>query len=233
MICEKILSAACQTEGEVYDTGLRIREFEVWGIPPHHYRHYTEFYLRHPQPFPYEVRKDEKPFLGSYRWSIGFQTPDGKWRTRWQCQESKEEAQRNMERWTDGWAYATCGINVFYTRTGKPDGSFCDKSQGIPCGVILDRDYNWNVFNIEVAPGEAQRLLDFAEEVQASWKLRASKWIRREAKTLKAVASAVAFDDLSPAIINSIYGATECLECGAIYDEPGHVEAGGMGCDRC
>jgi DNA-directed RNA polymerase subunit RPC12/RpoP len=25
----------------------------------------------------------------------------------------------------------------------------------------------------------------------------------------------------------------ECLECGAAFDEPGHVESGGMGCDRC
>lgn len=27
--------------------------------------------------------------------------------------------------------------------------------------------------------------------------------------------------------------ATECLECGATYDEPGCVEPGQMGCDRC
>lgn len=25
----------------------------------------------------------------------------------------------------------------------------------------------------------------------------------------------------------------ECLECGAAYEKPGHVEWGGMGCDRC
>jgi hypothetical protein len=25
----------------------------------------------------------------------------------------------------------------------------------------------------------------------------------------------------------------KCLECGAVYDRPEHVEAGGMGCDRC
>jgi hypothetical protein len=27
--------------------------------------------------------------------------------------------------------------------------------------------------------------------------------------------------------------ARECLECGAVYDESGHVEPGEMGCDRC
>jgi hypothetical protein len=27
--------------------------------------------------------------------------------------------------------------------------------------------------------------------------------------------------------------ALECWECGAIYNEPGHVESGQMGCDRC
>ena len=26
---------------------------------------------------------------------------------------------------------------------------------------------------------------------------------------------------------------TECLECGAVYTSPGHVEQGGMSCDRC
>lgn len=26
---------------------------------------------------------------------------------------------------------------------------------------------------------------------------------------------------------------TECLECGAGYSEPGHVDEGGLGCDRC
>ena len=26
---------------------------------------------------------------------------------------------------------------------------------------------------------------------------------------------------------------TECWECGAVYEEPGHVEPGQMGCDRC
>lgn len=25
----------------------------------------------------------------------------------------------------------------------------------------------------------------------------------------------------------------ECLECGAVFDEPGHIEGGGMGCVRC
>jgi hypothetical protein len=30
-----------------------------------------------------------------------------------------------------------------------------------------------------------------------------------------------------------VTGPTECFECGATYPEPGHVEQGGMGCDRC
>ena len=52
--------------------------------------------------------------------------------------------------------------------------------------------------------------------------------IADEDETQRQVAHAVALEGL-PVVPRE----TECLECGAVYSEPGHVEAGGMGCDRC
>jgi hypothetical protein len=78
-IASEILGKACLTEGPAYDTGLRVRGFEVWGIPPHQYRHFTEFFLRHPQAFGWSIRLCPVKAL----WSVGFYTPDGKWNSRY------------------------------------------------------------------------------------------------------------------------------------------------------
>lgn len=228
-----ILDRACQTEGEHYDTGIRIKGFEVWGIPPHRYRQFTEFYLRHPQGFPYEVREG-RPFLGERQWEIGYETPDGVFRTQWSSFKSEAEAQQRMPVWTKGeLAYPTCMLAVAYKSNGMTDGAFVSKGEGIPWGKPWVKDYSWQAFSIEITPDEAQQVLDWAETVQAEWKKRSSDWIAEECDRTEAIAHAVALDGLNPSTLHLAHGPTECLECGATYDKPGHVEPGGMSCDRC
>ena len=219
-----LMNLACETEGASYDTGIRIQGLEVWGIPPHKYRHYTEFYLQYPQSFSPEV-KETKPG----NWEIGYVANDGVFRSRYSSFKSKEEAESKIIEFGLKEFYPNCPINVFYTKTGKVDGSFADKESGIACGVPLtNHGCNWDVFNITVLPEEAEALLNFGNLVQAEWEKRAKSWRDHEAKKLEAVAKVVA----SEGLINH-NGLTECFECGATFDEPGHVEWGGMGCDYC
>lgn len=227
-LSESILDKACKTEGEDYNTGLKIKEFEVWATPPHRYRHCTEFYLRYPHPFPYEVKEQEEPNLPQ-QWNIGFYTPDGKWHSSWIGINSREGAEWGIKNWTNGYAYATCRVNFFYTKTGIADGSFCDKEEGIPVGVVLQDERTWTAFQqVTISQEEARIILEFQETVQKFWKERAKSWRKKEAERVEAVARAVASEDL-PSTNNLL----ECFECGATYNEPGHVDFGGMCCDKC
>ncbi len=227
-ISSELLDRACTTEGAAYDTGLRVREFEVWAIPPNRYRHYTEFFLRHPQPLEWSVRPYE--FLGKTEWMIGYELPDGKWRSAWSSQKTEGEAIANIPKYTKGEKpYASCRVNVFYTR----NGSFCGKEEGIPAGKVLWEPCLWDAFNFEITQEECALLLEFAEIVDSEWRRRAAAWREAESERTKAIAQAVALESLSPAVVHATFGPTECLECGAVFDEPGHVESGGMGCDRC
>ena len=64
--------------------------------------------------------------------------------------------------------------------------------------------------------------------LDAEWKASHVDALRREAVRTDAVARACALEGLPIRATE-----TECLECGAVYSQPGHVEAGGMACDRC
>lgn len=224
-ISSELMDLACQTEGNSYDTKLRIQGLEVWGIPPHQYRHYTEFFLQYPTSFPSEVQEVD----GKY-WDVGYVAGDGKFRSRYGSYKSREEALSVINVFEIKEFYANCPINVFYTKTGEPDGSFSDEDLGVACGVVLvDRGCDWEVFNISVTPEEAELILGFEKLVQAEWESRATDWRKHQESRLQAVAEATASEGLRFASS----GLLECLECGATYDEPGHVEYGGMSCDLC
>jgi hypothetical protein len=75
---------------------------------------------------------------------------------------------------------------------------------------------------------EVAEIIRTANESDAEWVKASSDDLKSEDARTEAIACAAASEGL-PAIPNE----TECLECGAVYASAGHVEAGGMGCDRC
>ncbi len=58
MISAEILEKALKTEGDTYDTGLRLRGYEVHALPPHRYRFCTTFFLVHPEVFATQAYQD-------------------------------------------------------------------------------------------------------------------------------------------------------------------------------
>lgn len=84
----------------------------------------------------------------------------------------------------------------------------------------------------ETIPGsdpEVARLLEELDALDQAWTQAQSQALAYEDETRRQVAHAVASEAIS------LPGGTalECLECGAVYQRPGSVEPGGMGCRRC
>ena len=213
------------TEGDRYDTGIRVRGYAVLGIPPNRYRHYTTFVISHPDVFPTESYQDGE-FLGRPSWEVGFVSPDGTRQSIYGSYRSREEAEEVRLKYPT--ARLTGDLRVGYKR----DGRFTDKANGDPWG-IAESCRRYVPMNFALTAAEAAVVLEFRETVDAEWNRQAQDFIRRERERTEAVARAAALDDLPPAVLNALYGPTECLECGAVYAEPGRVRDHGMACDRC
>lgn len=203
-----LYDVACHTDGPSYDTGLRLRGFEVWACPPHRYRHFTEFMLVSPETFEPSIREGRPG-----TWDVGFVRPDGKFEVRF-CSLERDDAEKLVQSRAGVHGKVSWRIrrNIFVF----PDGGQADGGGYAPMDFALTAE-------------EVAQLLAFRTEVDAEWKRRAAEWIRDEAERTDAIARACALDGLPPDTPTEL----ECLECGAVYAEPGHVEAGGMACDRC
>ena len=101
-----------------------------------------------------------------------------------------------------------------WSQAGEP-GLACEIFGGV---ILAEEDANVAALLAEV------RALDLA------WAEAHREALAYENETQRLVAHAVAAAALPPQLMAT---ETECLECGATYDEPGHVESGGMSCDRC
>jgi hypothetical protein len=220
-----------KTEGEGYDTGLRLRGFEVWAQPPHHYRHYTTLFVMLPDVFATEAHQDGEWLGGKPRWTVAFRRPDGKWKITYCSYDTREQAEHARNTYRNAkTARLGCQFEVGY----KIGEVWSDKEHGRPWGTTwADPAYDYAPLKFDLTVEEAAAVLEFREEMDAVWQDRQAAWIAREKRHDEAVARAVALDALPQSVIHAIAGPTECLECGAVFEEPGHVEAGGMTCDRC
>lgn len=224
-----LLERAVKTEGEMYDTGLRLRGFEVHARPPHHYRHYTEFLLTHPQVFETEVYRDGE-FLGEPRWVVGFTRPDGVRQVTYSSYKTEEEAEHARTTYRGATHARLCySFAVGY----KAGARHATKEDGRPWGTVLADDEAYQPMRFELTEEEAAAVLAFREEVDAEWERRSADYLRRDRERTEAIALAAALDDLPASVLNALGGPTHCLECGAEFEEPGHVRSHGMGCDRC
>jgi hypothetical protein len=212
-----VLAKGTRTEGDPYDTGLRIRNCKVIARPPHHYRHYTTLFLHWPEEFPTEVREGElcdKPWF-----EIGFTRPDGVWKATHSGWRTREEAEAARQRFTTGLLGTQFEVGM---RDGCPWGkTWADpKLDFAPLCFVLTEE-------------EAAPVIAFRQEMDIAWRERSAAWIAAEDRLTEAQAHAAALDSLSESTLHRLHGPLECLECGATFTEPGHVEPGGMGCDRC
>lgn len=215
---------------KTYDTGLRVRGFEVWARPPHHYRHYTTLFLRHPETFSTEVYQNGE-FLGAPAWEIGFTRPDGRRQAVYCTFKSRAEAEEHRERFGAFTARLCCQFEVGY----KNGEQWADKTTGRPWGATWERkdEHGFAPFRFDLSESEAAQVLAFREELDAEWTRRSQGWLKREAERTEAIARAAALDGIPASVLNAITGPLECVECGAVFGEPGHVRSHGMGCDRC
>lgn len=83
-------------------------------------------------------------------------------------------------------------------------------------------------FKFDLTALESAELWAWKESADAQWATENADLIARRNRRNLAVAHACALEGL-PQIASDL----ECLECGAVYAEAGHVQFGGMGCDRC
>jgi hypothetical protein len=123
----------------------------------------------------------------------------------------------------------------------KVDGTACG-------GARCDPKYgDYAPFAFDFTPEEAQKVIDWREAADVAWFAAHPNFLPQEKLILAAQVAGLsatvaemmvdarqAFGDTAVVAITSGENPlTECLECGAAYDTPGHVEPGGMACDRC
>jgi hypothetical protein len=232
------LELACQTDGELFDTGIRVRGLEVWANPPNRYAHCLTLKLVYPDPIQtklvqlpprnYTVHGVITPDL--FIWCLCLPHPSGDgYRTLYKV-SSEEKVKHLQEKYPV--EKLICDFVVNYKSNGQTDGAFTSKEEGIPWGISwgLRREDEWEGFKFQLSREEAAEVLEYTEFVNAEWQRRSQGWIDAESRRTLAIAKAVALDDLHLPVESDLL---ECLECGAIYTEPGHVEIGGMSCDRC
>ncbi len=219
MITPELIALGTTTEGDSYDTGLTIRGFKVMACPPHHYRHYTTLFLRLPESFSNEITCAD--FCGAPYFSLGFIRPDGVRKSTYSGWRTREEAEAALVRHPT----ATLGTQF---EVGIRDGR--------PWGTTWEEPAERGGFaplHFKLTEEEAAPVIAFRKEMDAAWNDRSTAWQTAEARATEAEAHSAALDGLSNSTLHHLHGPLECLECGATYAEPGHVEPGGMACDRC
>lgn len=223
-----LLDVGTKTCGEEYYTGLTLRGHRVIARPPHEYAHYTDFGIELDQDFPAEVFQQCEPrHTGDRTWVIGFTLPGGTKIIKYCSYLTREEAEDRKRLFGCSTFRASATVKVGYKR----GSAWADKATGRPWGVTWSDKYAPLQFTL--TEEEAATLLTFQEEMDAAWRAKESGWIRAEEAYAHAVAEAAALDGLPVGLLNQINGPTECLECGAVFSEPGRVQSHGMGCDRC
>lgn len=240
-------------EDQSVNTGLTLRGFEVWAVTPGHYRHYHTLFLRLPQRFPYEIVPDDLDiYPAGERWKIGFTRPDGQFSSSWTgC--TREEAEAIFEKYCQDGGTVGCQFEVNYKRTDENGDylpySFCDATAtgAKAWGTTWDTYPAYAPLKFDLTEEEAKQVIAWREQADKDWFAARPDFLPREEKITEAQVAGLsataaefyvdakeAFGDSAVAVVTSeVPTATECLECGATYDHPGHVEPGGMGCDRC
>lgn len=111
------------------------------------------------------------------------------------------------------------------------DGQHVDHWVSPKYGHPIDLGFRCLLLGAEPIPPDDPDVVALRGELSrldAEWTAEHKEELAEEDRRLKIVAAAHALDGLPEAPVE-----TECLECGATYATPGHVEAGGMACDRC
>lgn len=198
------------------NTGLKIRGFEVWANKPHHYRHYHELFLVDPQVYRTEVRESaDKPSWKPLSYDVGYQRADGVWCV-WFNHTSRATAERSQQEHPT----ARHGVVLVLDAPANPGGgvTWWQNTAGAPD----------ERFNFTLTASEVEEVRKWRDAADSQDRVARADWYAAEAQETIAQAHAAAMAGLP-----RIPRETECLECGAVYQEPGHVESGGMSCDRC
>lgn len=236
-------------DGQSINTGLTLRGFEVHAITPHHYRHYHTLFLRVPGEFLTESYEQQPG-----RWNVGFLRPDGKWTCSYVGYKTREEAEKARTTYT-GATRGTigCQFEVWYKEIDEEGNvkpyAFCSaNTPGAKAGGTTWETYPaYAPLKFELTEEEALQIIAWRENADAAWFGANPTFLPREEKITDAQVAGLsetaaeffvdakeAFGEESIALVSTEAPAlTECLECGAVYNQPGHVEWGGMACDRC
>lgn len=236
------------------NTGITLRGFEVHANEPSHYRHYHTLFLRVPGAFPTQIECVE--FCGAPWYQITLTRPDGKQQMVYSGWRTEAEAQEAFETYPNGKAgHVGCQFEVGYKLTDTEGNylpyQFCKadavgaKAWGATWAKPEYGDYAPLKFDLTEA--EAREVIAWREQADEQWFAAHPDFLPREEKITQAQVAGLsegaaeffvdakeAFGDDAVALVGPLSTtAIECLECGAVYDEPGHVEPGAMGCDRC
>lgn len=238
------------TEDQPINTGLTIRGFEVWATTPGHYRHYHTLALRMCETFPTEIECVD--FGGAPYYQISFTRPDGKREFVYSGWRTEQEAINAYETYPNAkTASIGCQFEVGYKETDEEGNykpyAFCKAD--IPGAKAWGTTwaYDYAPLKFDLTEEEAEKIIAWREKADAEWFAARPDFLPREKRITEAQVAGLsetaaefvvdakeAFGEGAVVVIKQEAStATECLECGAIYDTPGSVEPGGMGCRRC
>ena len=106
--------------------------------------------------------------------------------------------------------------------------------------------FDYAPLEFELREDEAKKVIEWREQADADWFAARPDFLPRERRItdaqvggLSETAAEFVVDckdagfDVAVLAGTEVQALTECLECGAVYEAAGHVEWGGMGCDRC
>lgn len=238
------------SEDKSMNIGLTLRGFEVWAVTPGHYRHYHTLFLRVPGEFPTEAYQEK-----SGRWVIGYTRPDGERSVIYSPFKTKEEAECARNTYANAkFGRIACQFEVGYKKTDA-DGNympyaFCDAnySGAKAWGTTWDTYPAYAPLKFDLTEEEAKQIIAWREQADKDWFSENTYFLLREKKITDAQVSGFSetaaefFVDVQETfgdsgavavICNELPAAIECLECGTIYNKPGSVDAGAMGCIRC
>jgi hypothetical protein len=219
------VESACETDGPLFFTGITLQGLELWAVPPNRYSHVLAFCLQTKEAFETIARKSDYQISGKDQFEVACPYPDNTGFTALYVGYSTlEEAEDRRERFNCKTHKLNVRLNVGY----KTEGVWSTKSEGgTPWSIVLAD--GWPGLFRSLTPEEAELVLEYSELAQDEWQRRSQQWIDAENRRTELIAQACARDAINIPYVTEL----ECFECGAVYEEPGHVEAGGMSCDRC
>lgn len=199
-------------------TGIKIKEFEVLAEEPNRCRWYHTLYL---SAGIVPLKIVETTFCAKPAYEVTFDLPDCKCSGVFGGYHSREEAEER---------FAANPTMEFMEQFEVWDGTeeFRQKNNpGVTGGVIWNnREYAG--FDFSISGDVALEIIAWRKEADHVWFEAHPDFLPRERARNESQARAAAYNELP-----EIPRLLECWECGAIYSEPGHVEFGGMSCDRC